>query len=185
MSVSSGVECIGTALANLSSLGMRRECAPTRKSVMILSDLAAAFVLQTVGVFLLFFYLTVILKLDFGNRLGLSFAISTYGYAFFPLPPVFFIGIAFKCSMHIKMGIALVFMMVNSFFAGLMAATMKDWIAHVCPLFNHINSGCTDFGQSVRIKYVPFPDPLCAQYGHTGCHDTGAVLYFRSDIKEV
>jgi ABC-2 type transport system permease protein len=100
MSVSSGVECIGTALANLSSLGMRRECAPTRKSVMILSDLAAAFVLQTVGVF---------------------------------------IGIAFKCSMHIKMGIALVFMMVNSFFAGLMAATMKDWIEHICPLFNRIN----------------------------------------------
>lgn len=93
MSVSSGVECIGTALANLSSLGMRRECAPTRKSVMILSDLAA-------GVF---------------------------------------IGIAFKCSMHIKMGIALVFMMVNSFFAGLMAATMKDWIEHICPLFNRIN----------------------------------------------
>lgn len=54
MSVSSGVECIGTALANLSSLGMRRECAPTRKSVMILSDLAAAFVLQTVGVFYCF-----------------------------------------------------------------------------------------------------------------------------------
>ena len=47
---------------------MRRECAPTRKSVMILSDLAAAFVLQSVGVFLLFLYLTVIVKLDFGNR---------------------------------------------------------------------------------------------------------------------
>ena len=122
MSVSSGVECIGTALANLSSLGMRRECAPTRKSVMILSDLAAAFVLQT----------------DFGNRLGLSFATALMG-TLFSLAAGVFIGIAFKCSMHIKMGIALVFMMVNSFFAGLMAATMKDWIEHICPLFNRIN----------------------------------------------
>ena len=138
MSVSSGVECIGTALANLSSLGMRRECAPTRKSVMILSDLAAAFVLQTAGVFLLFFYLTVILKLDFGNRLGLSFATALMG-TLFSLAAGVFIGIAFKCSMHIKMGIALVFMMVNSFFAGLMAVTMKDWIEHICPLFNRIN----------------------------------------------
>lgn len=101
MSVSSGVECIGTALANLSSLGMRRECAPTRKSVMILSDLAAAFVLQSAGVFLLFFYLTVILKLDFGNRLGLSFATALMG-TLFSLAAGVFIGIAFKCSMHIK-----------------------------------------------------------------------------------
>ena len=104
----------------------------------MLSDLAAAFVLQTAGVFLLFFYLTVILKLDFGNRLGLSFATALMG-TLFSLAAGVFIGIAFKCSMHIKMGIALVFMMVNSFFAGLMAVTMKDWIEHICPLFNRIN----------------------------------------------
>lgn len=103
----------------------------------------------------------------------------------FSLAAGVFIGIAFKCSMHIKMGIALVFMMVNSFFAGLMAATMKDWIEHICPLFNRINPAALISDSAVRIKYVPFPDPLCAQYGHTGCHDTGAVLYFRSDIKEV
>ena len=94
--------------------------------------------LQSAGVFLLFFYLTVILKLDFGNRLGLSFATALMG-TLFSLAAGVFIGIAFKCSMHIKMGIALVFMMVNSFFAGLMAATMKDWIEHICPLFNRIN----------------------------------------------
>ena len=89
MSVSSGVECIGTALANLSTC-MRRECAPTRKSVMILSDLAAAFVLQSAGVFFTVFLSDCDFKAGFRKPLRTFLCHSTYGYAFFPCRRCFY-----------------------------------------------------------------------------------------------
>lgn len=62
---------------------------------------------------------------------------------------------------------------------------MKDWIEHICPLFNRINPAALISDSLYALNMYPSLTRFALQYGHTGCHDTGAVLYFRSDIKEV
>ena len=137
-SASAGVHCLANMQANQSSLGMRREVAPVHKLTSILSDISATFTIQFLSVLLLFFYLIVILGIDFGQRIILIILTAFLG-TLISLMTGLFIGAVVKKNEAVQTSIALVYSMGCSFLSGLMVEAIKDWIEHTCPIINRIN----------------------------------------------
>jgi ABC-2 type transport system permease protein len=133
-----GRQCVESIQANLSALGARREVSPANKISVILADFTGALIFNYLSVLLLFFYLTVILKIDFGNQILLillaAFAGSVIGVSMGT-----FIGSIGKASANVKDAIASSVSLILSFLSGLMINTMKDIVEHTVPFVNRIN----------------------------------------------
>lgn len=71
-----GIVVINQNLANMSSKGKRIEVAPTKKSVIVLSSLFASYIAQAIGLVILFAYTILVLKINYGNNLGLIVLLS-------------------------------------------------------------------------------------------------------------
>lgn len=137
-SASAGVHCVSNMLANQSALGIRRELAPVHKLTMILSDVCASLTIQFFSILLLFFYLIVILGINFGERIALILLTAFLGTLISLMIGVF-IGVLIKKNESLQTSVALMFSLGCSFLSGLMIATMKSWIEHNCPIINRIN----------------------------------------------
>ncbi|MDF2803666.1 MAG: hypothetical protein K0S61_3569 [Anaerocolumna sp.] len=133
-----GRQCVESIQANLSALGARREVSPANKISVILADFTGALIFNYLSVLLLFFYLTVILKIDFGNQILLillaAFAGSVIGVSMGT-----FIGSIGKASANVKDAIASSVSLILSFLSGLMINSMKDIVEHTVPFVNRIN----------------------------------------------
>lgn len=133
-----GVDCVLNMQADQSALGMRREMAPMHKITVIFSDFLGTFTLQFASILLLFFYLIVILGIDFGERTPLIILTGFVG-SIIGVAAGLFIGAVIKGSEEIKIAAAMAFTMLNSFLSGLMINNVKDVIEHYCPIINRIN----------------------------------------------
>ena len=71
-----GIVAINQNLANMSNKGKRIEVAPTKKGVVVLSSLLASYVAQAIGLIILFAYTILVLKINYGNNLGLIVLLS-------------------------------------------------------------------------------------------------------------
>lgn len=71
-----GIVAINQNLANMSNKGKRIEVAPTKKGVIVLSSLLASYVAQAIGLVILFVYTIFVLKVNYGNNLGLTILLS-------------------------------------------------------------------------------------------------------------
>lgn len=133
-----GRQCVENIQANLSALGARREVSPAHKLSVILADFTGSLLFNYLSVLLLFFYLTVILKVDFGNQipyiLVTAFAGSVIGVSMGT-----FIGSIGKMSANIKEAIVSAASLILSFLSGLMINSMKDIVEHTVPFINRIN----------------------------------------------
>lgn len=138
LSATTGVHCLSGMQANQSSLGMRREVSPVHKLTAILSDISATLTMQFLSVLLLFFYLIVILGIDFGQRIVLIILTAFLG-TLISLMTGLFIGALIKKNESVQLSIATVYSIGSSFLSGLMVHQMKDWIEHSCPIINRIN----------------------------------------------
>ena len=74
-----GTTSINRNLANMSSNGKRTSVAPTSKGKMILGSVLASYIVQLVGVALLFIYTIFVLHVDYGNNLPLIVLLSMAG----------------------------------------------------------------------------------------------------------
>jgi len=133
-----GLNTVMNIQANLSALGARREVSPAHKLVVIFAEFWASVLVNFISVLLLFFYLIVILKIDFGTKIGLilltSFAGSVIGVS-----SGTFIGSLGKWSEGVKESVIMAYSMICCFLSGLMYNGMKDIIEHTCPIINRIN----------------------------------------------
>lgn len=66
-----GMTAINQRLANMSNNGKRVAVSPVKKGKLILSSSLASYIIQLVGVILLFIYTIFVLKVDYGDKLGL------------------------------------------------------------------------------------------------------------------
>lgn len=71
-----GIVAINQNLANMSNKGKRIEVAPTKKSIVVLSSLLASYIAQAIGLVILFTYTIFVLKINYGNNLGLIVLLS-------------------------------------------------------------------------------------------------------------
>lgn len=133
-----GKQCVENIQANLSALGARREVSPAHKMSVILADFTGSFIFNYISVLFLFFYLIVILKVDFGDQipyiLATAFAGSVIGVSMGT-----FIGSIGKMSSNVKEAIVSTVSLIMSFLSGLMINSMKDIIEHTVPFVNRIN----------------------------------------------
>ncbi|SEW19615.1 ABC transporter permease [[Clostridium] fimetarium] len=133
-----GLNTVMNIQANLSALGARREVSPAHKLIVIFGDFCASVVVNYMSVLLLFFYLIVILKIDFGSKIGLilltSFAGSVIGVS-----TGTFLGSVGKWSDKTKESVIMAFTMLCCFLSGLMKNDMKDIIEHTYPIINRLN----------------------------------------------
>ncbi len=133
-----GMVAISKNLANISSIGKRVSISPVSKKKLILSSILASYIVQVIGIILLFIYTNIILKIDYGNDYLLVILLSLVG-TFAGLCLGTFIACIFKLGENTKTGIIIALTMFFCFLSGMMGITMKYIIDKNIPLLNKIN----------------------------------------------
>ena len=133
-----GVIAINQNLANMSNKGKRVAVSPTSKAKVILSSVCASYITQIIGVALLFIYTIFVLKVDYGDNVGLVIALAMAG-SLAGLSIGTFVGCVFKTNEGVKTGIIIAFTMLGCFLSGMMGITMKYIIDKNIPIINKLN----------------------------------------------
>lgn len=133
-----GTRSVEDLQANLSVIGARRGIAPAHKLKVICADYLGAVIVNYASVLLLFFYLIVILKIDFGTRIPYILTTGFLG-SVIGVSMGTFIGSISQISSHLKGAIMSAVDLMLSFLSGLMFNNMKDIIEHKAPILNRIN----------------------------------------------
>ncbi len=129
---------INQNLANISNRGKRIEVAPTKKSTIILSSLCSSYLIQLMGLLLLFIYTIFVLNVCYGNNLLLIILLSLVG-SLTGLSLGLSVGVLTKKGEGTKIGILLAITMIGSFLSGMMGVTLKYIIDKNIPILNKIN----------------------------------------------
>ena len=132
------MEAMNQSLPNMDSKGKRISVSPTNKFTIVLSSLLASYIVQLIGVFLLFAFLLFVLKIDFGSHILLCILLSIIG-SLAGLSIGLFVSTVLKTNENTKVGIIISISMVYSFLSGMMGITMKNIIDKNVPLLNQIN----------------------------------------------
>lgn len=130
--------CINQNLPNMSKKGQRIGIAPTKKLKVVASSMLASYVVQLLGLAILFAYTILVLKIDYGNNLPLILLLALTG-SFAGLSMGVFTSSVFKVNENAKMGILLGFTMLGCFLSGMMGITMKYVIDKNVPIINKLN----------------------------------------------
>ena len=133
-----GVVAINQNLANMSNQGKRISVSPISKGKLILSSVCASYITELVGVALLFIYTIFVLKVDYGNKLGLDILLAIIG-SLAGLSLGVAVASVFKSNENTKTGIVIAITMLGCFLSGMMGITMKYVIDKNIPIINKIN----------------------------------------------
>ncbi len=125
-------------LANMSQKGKRISISSTKKSTLILINIASSFLLETIGLLLLFAYTILFLKIDYGPKFFYIIVLSFFGIIG-GLSLGIFVSSVCKTNENTKTGIILSLSMFGSFLSGMMGITMKYIVDKNIPLLNQIN----------------------------------------------
>lgn len=129
---------INYRLPNMCSVGKRVGVSPINKGKMLLGSLFASFIIQLVGVILLFLFTAFILNVDYGTKLPLIILLAFIG-SFSGLCLGVFVATIFKTNENAKTGILIAITMAFCFLSGMMGITMKYIIDKNIPILNIIN----------------------------------------------
>ena len=133
-----GMTAINQNLANMSNNGKRISVAPTSKLKVIFSSLISSFLVQLIGIFILFIYTIFVLKVDYGSNLPLIILLALVG-SLAGLSLGMSVGTIFKTNEAVKTGIIISITMVGSFLSGMMGITMKYIVDSNVPIINKLN----------------------------------------------
>lgn len=129
---------IDNVLTNMSNKGKRVAVSPTRKGILVLSSTLASYVVQVIGLSLLFAYSIFILDVDFGNNLAGIILLSLVG-SVAGLSIGLAVATVVKSNENMKTGIIISLTMLGCFLSGMMGISMKYIIDKNVPLINRIN----------------------------------------------
>ncbi|MBR1653841.1 MAG: ABC transporter permease [Clostridia bacterium] len=133
-----GMVAINQNLANMTNQGKRISISPMNKAKLLISSLLAGYVAQLVGLALLFVYTVFVLKVDYGNNVGLIILLSMVG-SFTGLSMGVAVASLVKASDNAKSGILIGITMLGCFLAGMMGVSMKYVIDKNVPIINKLN----------------------------------------------
>ncbi|MBQ6285444.1 MAG: ABC transporter permease [Bacilli bacterium] len=133
-----GAVAINQNLANMTNQGKRVSVSPTSKGKIILSSVLASYITQLVGVALLFLYTIFVLKVDYGNKLGLDIVLAMAG-SLAGLSLGVAVATTIKSNDNAKTGIIIAITMLGCFLSGMMGITMKYIIDKNIPIINKLN----------------------------------------------
>lgn len=123
--------------ARMCPVGKRKNVSPTNKMTLIVSGLLSSYIVQLIGMFILFMFMIFILKIEFiklGKVIFLSLLSSLAG-----LSLGVFVSSVFKSKENTKTGIIITITMICCYLSGMMGITMKYIIDTNIPIINKIN----------------------------------------------
>ena len=124
--------------ADLTTLGARRNVAPTPKMQQFVSDFLASMAIYTVLMTIVLLFVVYVYGQDFGDNFGLIWVATIVG-TFTGLAGGYLIATWVKGNAGKKNGICVAFFMVSSFLGGLQMAEMPYILEEKCPIVNRIN----------------------------------------------
>ncbi len=133
-----GMVAVNQNLANMSSNGKRVAVSPVSKGKLIWSSVLASYLIQIIGITLLFVYTIFVLHVDYGNHLPLIVLLVLIG-CLAGLSLGVMIASCFKTNDNAKTGIIISITMLGCFLSGMMGITMKYIIDTNIPIVNKIN----------------------------------------------
>lgn len=133
-----GMVAVNQNLANMSSNGKRVAVSPVSKGKLIWSSVLASYLIQIIGITLLFVYTIFVLHVDYGNHLPLIVLLALIG-CLAGLSLGVMIASCFKTNDNAKTGIIISITMLGCFLSGMMGITMKYIIDTNIPIVNKIN----------------------------------------------
>lgn len=125
-------------LANMNPVGKRTAISPVSKRKMILGSLLASYIVQLIGLSLLFIFTIFVMKVDYGDNLPLVILLGLIG-SLAGLSLGIMISSLFKTNENNKDGILISVTMFWCFLSGMMGITMKYVIDKYVPILNKIN----------------------------------------------
>lgn len=133
-----GMTAINQVLANMSHNGKRVAVSPVSKGKLVLSSVLASYIVQLIGIALLFIFTIFVLKVDYGTHLALVLLLALTG-SLAGLSMGVTIASILKTSESVKTGIIISITMLGCFLSGMMGITMKYIIDKNIPILNKIN----------------------------------------------
>lgn len=125
-------------IANMSSAGKRTSISPAHKKTLLLGSFLASYLVQLLGILILYLYTILVIKVDYGNNTFLVFLLLMAG-SLAGLTLGVAISTILKSNENTKTGILISLTMLASFLSGMMGITMKYIIDTNIPILNIIN----------------------------------------------
>lgn len=133
-----GIVAITKHMPNMSVNGRRTSISPISKFSTIISSVCASYIVNIIGLIILFIYTIFVLKVDYGNNMLLVTTISLIG-SLAGLSFGMFIGALIRSKDSVKMGVILAITTMFCFFSGMMGITMKYTVDKNIPILNKLN----------------------------------------------
>ena len=125
-------------LPNMNSVGKRVSISGVHKSSLITSSLIASYIVQIIGIAILFLYTIFVLKVDYGNHIGKVILLMLTG-SLAGLSLGVSVSTIIKTNENAKTGILVAITMIMCFLSGMMGITMKYIIDKNVKILNIIN----------------------------------------------
>lgn len=125
-------------IANMSSAGKRTSVSPANKKTLLLGSFLASYLVQLLGILILYLYTILVIKVDYGSNTFLVFLLLMAG-SLAGLTLGVAISTILKSNENTKTGILISLTMLASFLSGMMGITMKYIIDTNIPILNKIN----------------------------------------------
>lgn len=132
------ITVINYKLPNMNSVGKRCSISPLNKKTLLISSLLASYLVQIVGLLILFIFMLLVMHVDFGDNGLLVLLLGLVG-SLTGLSLGIFIGSVIKTNENAKTGILISITMLWCFLSGMMGITMKYVIDKNVPIINKIN----------------------------------------------
>lgn len=129
---------INYILPNMNSVGKRVSISGVYKSSLITSCLIASYIVQIIGIAILFLYTIFVLKVDYGNHIGKVILLMLTG-SLAGLSLGVSVSTIIKTNENAKTGILVAITMIMCFLSGMMGITMKYIIDKNAKILNIIN----------------------------------------------
>lgn len=129
---------INYILPNMNSVGKRISVSGIKKLSLLISSLISSYIVQVVGIFILFIYTIFVLKVDYGNNIDKVILLMLTG-SFAGLSLGVLVSSLIKTNENAKTGILVGITMLMCFMSGMMGITMKYIIDKNVRVLNLIN----------------------------------------------
>lgn len=152
-----GMTSTNNMLANMSKKGSRVAVSPIKKSKLLLSSTLASYIIELIGVALLFIYTIFVIGVDYGSKILPVILIAMIGSL---AGLTFGIAIAtlIKKNENTKVGVIISITMICSFLSGMMGITMKYIVDKNFKILNLINPTSMITDGLYSLYYYPTMD---------------------------
>lgn len=125
-------------LANMDSVGKRVSVSPTKKGSMLMGSLFASFIIEIIGLALLFIYTIFVIKVDYGTKLPYILLLAIIG-TITGLTLGVLISTVLKTHEGAKTGILISITMLWCFLSGMTGVSIKYIVDKTVPILNIVN----------------------------------------------